>query len=158
MSEVTATASYRLSKLAGEELSSLQASNFSSTGDISAHASGVRTLVLRVLKAAISLTKAKPSKQKDQVRATHQCDLCHSPLPAVSESHNTAMAAVAQLLSSAEHPVISRRMDNLPNVDSSLNKYIDGCTMTLLNCAMLHVCLPGKDHLSVLYTSINSSA
>ena len=59
----------RLSKLAEDELSSLQASNFSSTGDISAHASGVRTLVLRVLKAAISLTKAKPNKQKDQVRA-----------------------------------------------------------------------------------------
>ena len=58
----------RLSKLAEEDLTSLQASNFSSTGDISAHASGVRTLVLRVLKAAISLTKAKPNKRADQVR------------------------------------------------------------------------------------------
>jgi len=60
----------RLSKQAGEELTSLQASNFSSTGDISAHASGVRVLVLRVLRAAVSLTKAKNSKQKDQV-STH---------------------------------------------------------------------------------------
>ena len=82
-SEVTADASCRLSKLAGEELSSLQASNFSSTGDISAHASGVRTLVLRVLKAAISLTKAKPSKQKDQVRTSWPGDVRYSPrLPA----------------------------------------------------------------------------
>ena len=56
----------RLSKLAGEELAALQASKFSSTGDISTHASGVRTLLLRVLKAAVSLTKAKSSKQKDQ--------------------------------------------------------------------------------------------
>ena len=62
----------RLSKMAEEELTSLQASNFSSTGNISAHASGVRTLVLRVLKAAISLTKAKPDKQKDQVSASSQ--------------------------------------------------------------------------------------
>lgn len=57
---------HRLSKLAGEELSELQARNFSSAGDISAHASGVRVLVLRVLKAAVSLTKAKGGKQ-DQV-------------------------------------------------------------------------------------------
>ncbi|KAA6422593.1 MAG: ubiquitin- UPL1 [Trebouxia sp. A1-2] len=60
----------RLSKLAGEELSELQARNFSSAGDISAHASGVRVLVLRVLKAAVSLTKAKGGKQdqaKEQV-------------------------------------------------------------------------------------------
>ncbi len=54
---------HRLSKLAGEELSALQARNFSSAGDISAHASGVRVLVLRVLKAAVSLTKAKGGKQ-----------------------------------------------------------------------------------------------
>lgn len=59
--------SCRLSQLAGEELSALQARNFSSSGDISAHASGVRVLVLRVLKAAVSLTKAKSSRQKDQV-------------------------------------------------------------------------------------------
>ena len=57
---------HRLSKLAGEELSALQARNFSSAGDISAHASGVRILVLRVLKAAVSLTKAKGGKP-DQV-------------------------------------------------------------------------------------------
>jgi hypothetical protein len=57
---------HRLSKLAGEELSALQARSFSSAGDISAHASGVRILVLRVLKAAVSLTKAKGGKQ-DQV-------------------------------------------------------------------------------------------
>lgn len=69
----------RLSKLAEEELTSLQASNFSSNGDISAHASAVRTLVLRVLKAAISLTKAKPNKQKDQVRASFQRHMCLSP-------------------------------------------------------------------------------
>ncbi|DBB00800.1 TPA: hypothetical protein ACH3X1_000730 [Trebouxia sp. C0004] len=60
----------RLSKLAGEELSALQARNFSSAGDISAHASAVRVLLLRVLKAAVSLTKAKGGKQdqaKEQV-------------------------------------------------------------------------------------------
>ena len=60
--------SCRLSQLAGEELSALQARNFSSSGDISAHASGVRVLVLRVLKAAVSLTKAKGSRQQDQVQ------------------------------------------------------------------------------------------
>ena len=55
-----------MSQLAGKELAALQSSNFSSTGDISAHASGVRILVLRVLKAAVSLTKVKAAKQKDQ--------------------------------------------------------------------------------------------
>ena len=62
---------HRLSKLAGEELSALQARNFSSAGDISAHASGVRVLVLRVLKAAVSLTKAKGGKQDQVSRLTH---------------------------------------------------------------------------------------
>ena len=57
----------RLAQLAGMEHAALQSSNFRSTGDISAHASGVRVLVLRVLKAAVSLTKAKAAKQKDQV-------------------------------------------------------------------------------------------
>ena len=61
---------HRLSKLAGEELSALQARNFSSAGDISAHASGVRVLVLRVLKAAVSLTKAKGGKQDQVSRLT----------------------------------------------------------------------------------------
>ena len=66
----------RLSKLAEEELASLKASNFSSTGDISAHASGVRTLVLRILKAAVSLIKAKPNKQKDQVTGRGTSQYC----------------------------------------------------------------------------------
>ena len=75
----------RLSKLAGEELAALQASNFSSTGDISAHASGVRTLVLRVLKAAVSLTKAKSSTQKDQVSMPCSCNVV-DPLLLLSET------------------------------------------------------------------------
>ena len=55
----------RLAELAGQELKALQANDFSSTVDISAHASGVRILVLRVLKAAVSLIKAK-GKSQDQ--------------------------------------------------------------------------------------------
>lgn len=133
-SEVTADASCRLSKLAGEELSSLQASNFSSTGDISAHASGVRTLVLRVLKAAISLTKAKPNKQKDQVRATLQHDMCYYwGLPA---SH----VAVGRKLPSAIF-VVSHHED-LPNVHWCLYKVQAFNTRSLLNGAMAHASPP----------------
>ena len=86
----------RLSKLAGEELSALQARNFSSAGDISAHASGVRVLVLRVLKAAVSLTKAKGGKQDQVSRLTPMPFLtCVSACKHHSYANTTAMRMYA---------------------------------------------------------------
>ena len=111
---------YRLAELAGQELKALQANDFSSTVDISAHASGVRILVLRVLKAAVSLIKAKGKSQDPTMEQSEEQDTAvTAQMGKRLEPLWTALsAAISQI--EAKLPANTAPSSELPSAASSI--------------------------------------
>ena len=110
----------RLAELAGQELQALQANDFSSTVDISAHASGVRILVLRVLKAAVSLVKAKSKSQDEAKEQTDEQDTAVSTQ--MGKRLEPLWAALSAAISQIEAklPAKTSPSSELPSAASSI--------------------------------------
>lgn len=113
----------RLADLAGQELQALQANDFSSTVDISAHASGVRILVLRVLKAAVSLIKSRQKGQDQQAPAKEQAEEQDSAVAAqMGKRLEPLWAALSAAISQIEAklPANTAPSSELPSAASSI--------------------------------------
>lgn len=110
----------RLAELAGQELQALQGNDFSSTVDISAHASGVRILVLRVLKAAVSLIRTKTKSQDQAKEQTEEQDTTISTQMGTHLEPLWAALSAAISQIEAKLPAKTAPSSELPSAASSI--------------------------------------